>query len=62
VAQDKPVVVYVQPSRSFVGARRRRDLPALLAGLERRTASRLWAAAAAEGLGEGFADQEGRRF
>jgi adenine-specific DNA-methyltransferase len=61
-AQDKPVVVYVQPRRSFVEVRRRLDLPALLAGLERQTASRLWAAAAAEGLGQGFADLEGLRF
>jgi hypothetical protein len=38
------------------------DLPGLLAGLERQTASRLWAAAAAEGLGEAFADLEGLRF
>jgi hypothetical protein len=62
VAQDKPVVVYLQPGRTFVEVRRRRDLPALLAGLERHTASRLWAAAAAEGLDVGFADQEGLRF
>jgi len=58
-AQDKPVVVYVQPRRSFVEVRRRRDLPVLLSGLEGQAASRLWAAAAAEGLGQGFADQEG---
>jgi hypothetical protein len=61
-AQDKPVVVYVQPGRRFVDVRRRLDLPALLAGLEPETASRLWAAAAAEGLGQDFADQEGLRF
>ncbi len=53
VAQDKPVVVCVQPGRSFVEVRRRLDLPALLAGLETQTASRLWAAAAAEGWASG---------
>jgi hypothetical protein len=58
-AQEKPVVVYVQPDRIFVEVRRRRDLPALLGRLDRPTASRLWATAAAEGLGERFADQEG---
>jgi hypothetical protein len=57
-SQDKPVVVYVQPGRTFVEVRRRLDLPALLAGLDRQTASRLWACAVAEGLGERFADQE----
>lgn len=62
VAQDKPVVVYVQPDRTFVEVRRRRDLPAILAGLDSQTAARLWTAAAAEGLGERFADQEGLRF
>jgi two-component system NarL family response regulator len=62
VAQGKPVVVYVEPRRRFVEVRRRLDLPALLDGLDRPTASRLWAAAAAEGLGERFADLEGLRF
>ena len=62
VAQGKPVVVYLQPDRRFVEIRRRVDLPALLAGIERETATRLWAAAAAEGLGEKFADQEALRF
>ncbi len=62
VAQDKPVVVYVQPDRRFVDIRRRPELPALLAGVDALTASRLWAVAAAEGLGEGFADLAGLRF
>ncbi len=62
VAQDKPVVVYVQPDRRFVEVRRRRDLPALLAGLERHTANRLWTLAAAEGLGHVFTEQEDLRF
>ena len=62
VAQDKPVVVYVQPDRNFVEVRRRLDLPALLAGLDSQAASQLWAAAAAEGLGERFAEMEGLRF
>ena len=61
-AHDKPVVVYVQPGRSFVEVRRRRDLPALLAGLERDTASRLRAAAVAEGLGELFTSLEDLRY
>jgi hypothetical protein len=60
-AQDKPVVVYVEPRRSFVEIRRRIELPVLLADVESSTASRLWAAAAAEGLGDRFADLEGLR-
>jgi hypothetical protein len=62
VAQGKPVVLYLQPGRSFVEIRRRLDLPAVFAGLDKPTASRLWAAAAAEGLGDGFADLEGLRL
>jgi hypothetical protein len=61
-ARDKPVVVYVEPRRSFVEVRRRLDLPALLVDLDRATASRLWACAAAEGLGAHFADLEGLRL
>jgi hypothetical protein len=55
--RDKPVVVYVQPRKAFVEVRGRSDLSALLAELDGPTASRFHAAAAAEGLGPGFADQ-----
>jgi len=62
VAQEKPVVVYLQLERSFVEIRRRLDLPPVLAGLDSQTASRLWTAAAVEGLGERFADLDSLRF
>jgi hypothetical protein len=62
VAQEKPVVVYVHLERTFVEIRRRLDLPPVLAGLDSQTASRLWTAAAAEGLGERFVDLESLRF
>jgi hypothetical protein len=61
LAQHKPVVVYVQPGRSFLEIRRRLDLPVLLAGVDRQTATRLWAAAAREGLGQSFSDLEDLR-
>jgi hypothetical protein len=51
--RNKPVVVYVQPRKGFVDVRTRGDLSALLAELDRETAKRLHAAAAAEGLGQG---------
>jgi hypothetical protein len=57
-ARDKPVVVYVQPRKAFVEVRGRNDLAALLAEIDGQTASRLRAAAEAEGLGQGFADQQ----
>ena len=56
--REKPVVVYVLPRKAFVEVRGQRDLSALLAELDRPTARRLRAAAAAEGLGEGLADQQ----
>jgi hypothetical protein len=55
--RNKPVVVYVQPRRGFVDVRTQRDLSALLAKLDRQAARRLQADAAAEGLGQGVADQ-----
>ena len=55
--RNKPVVVYVQPRKGFVDVRTRSDLSALLAELDRETARRLQADAAAEGLGQGVADQ-----
>ena len=61
-ARDKPVVVYVQPRKAFVEVRGRNGVPALVAELDRQTASRLRAAAAAEGLGQGFADQQALGF
>jgi len=53
----KPVVVWVQPRKGFVDVRTHSDLSALLAKLDRETAKLLHADAAAEGLGEGIADQ-----
>lgn len=61
-ARDKPVVVYVQPRKAFVEVRGRNDLATLLAEIDRETASRLRAAAHAEGLGQGFADQQALGF
>jgi len=58
VAQDKPTVIYVQPGRNFVEVRRPRDLPALLAGLENGAAIRLREAAAGEGPGGLFTNEE----
>jgi adenine-specific DNA-methyltransferase len=55
--RNKPVVVYVQPRKGFVDVRTRSDISALLAELDRETARRLQADAAAEGLGQGVADQ-----
>jgi hypothetical protein len=55
--RNKPVVVYVQPRKGFVDVRTRSDISALLAELDRETATRLQADAAAEGLGQGVADQ-----
>ena len=55
--RNKPVVVYVQPRTAFVDVRTHSDLSALLAELDRQTARRLHADAAAEGLGQGVADQ-----
>jgi hypothetical protein len=49
--------VYVQPRKGFVDVRTHSDLSALLAELDRETARRLHADAAAEGLGQGVADQ-----
>ena len=60
--RNKPVVVYVQPRKSFVDVRTRGDLSALLAELDRETAKRLHAAAAAEGLGQRLADQPALGF
>jgi hypothetical protein len=55
--RNKPVVVYVQPNKSFVDVRTQRDLSALLAELDRQAARRLHADAIADGLGQGLADQ-----
>ena len=55
--RNKLVVVYVQPRKSFVDVRTHSDLSALLAELDRETAKRLHADAAAEGLAQGVADQ-----
>lgn len=60
--RNKPVVVYVQPRKGFVDVRTRGDLSALLAELDRETAKRLHAAAAAEGLGQRLADQPALGF
>ena len=61
-ARQKPVVVYVQPRRTFVEVRRHRDLSALLAELDRRVATGIRAAAVAEGLGQGFGGQRALGF
>jgi molybdopterin biosynthesis enzyme len=60
--RNKPAVVYVQPRKGFVDVRRHSDLSALLAELDRETARRLHAAADAEGLGLGVADQPAPGF
>jgi hypothetical protein len=61
-ARQKPVVVYVQPRRTCIEVRRHRDLSALLAELDRRVATRVRAAAVAEGLGQGFGGQQALGF
>jgi hypothetical protein len=60
--RNKPVVVYVQPGKSFVDVRTRGDLSALLSELDRQAARRLHADAVAEGLGQGLADQPALGF
>jgi hypothetical protein len=60
--RDKPVVVYVQPRKSFVDVRTHSDLSALLGELDHQTARRLHADAVAEGLGQGLADQPAPGF
>ncbi len=52
--QRKPVVVYVQPRKSFVDVRTPGDLATLVGDLERHAASRFRADADAEGLGLTF--------
>ena len=58
----KPVVVYVQPRKTFVDVRTHADLSALLGELDRQAARRLHADAIAEGLGLGLADQSALGF
>lgn len=60
--REKPVVVYIQPRKAFVEVRGRSELASLLTRLDRQTAGRLRAAAAAEGLGQAFADQQALGF
>ena len=55
--RNEPVVVYVQPRKSFVDVRTRAELAALLSELDRQAARRLHADAVAEGLAQGLADQ-----
>ena len=60
--QDKPVVVYVQPRKSFVDVRTPGDLSALLSHVDRRLAKRLREDAVAEGLEQRLAEQPALGF
>lgn len=60
--QRKPVVVYVQPRKSFVDVRTQGDLAALLSGVDRRLARQLHQDAVAEGLEPGLGNQPALGF
>jgi hypothetical protein len=53
LTQDKKVVVYVNPRRTFIDVRTHQDFERLVAGLDRRVARRLQQQAISEGLTDG---------
>lgn len=53
LTQDKKVVVYVSPRRTFIDVRTHQDFERLVAGLDRRVAQRLQQQAISEGLADG---------